>query len=197
MGVTERRQRERQARIQVILKAALRVFAHRGLKDATIDAIAAEAELGRATLYYYFPSKEAILEALVMATSSYYFDGLLEGFQSEAELSAISEGLVERLLQNYQENPEAFRVLYMVLAESEPNLRRATQIFNEQHQRWLVRLEKTLRPRLRAWGIAVQPFIDFIGTHIHGIVMMAVAGRDVKKIRVESSHVLRTMLKTK
>ncbi|MBC6457831.1 TetR/AcrR family transcriptional regulator [Actinomadura sp. HBU206391] len=46
-----------------ILDAAARVFLRDGL-DATIDAIAAEAGLGKGTVYEYFASKAQILTAL-------------------------------------------------------------------------------------------------------------------------------------
>lgn len=61
MGVTERKERERNLRREDILTAAERVFAGKGIVASTIDDIAREAELGKGTLYNYFPSKEAIL----------------------------------------------------------------------------------------------------------------------------------------
>lgn len=61
MGVTERKERERTVRREEILTAAEKVFADKGIVASTIDDIAREAELGKGTLYNYFPSKEAIL----------------------------------------------------------------------------------------------------------------------------------------
>lgn len=45
MGVSERRLKEREARVELILNSALRTFATRGLREATMDEIAEEAEL--------------------------------------------------------------------------------------------------------------------------------------------------------
>ena len=61
MGVTERKSRERNKRREDILDAAESVFTEKGIIASTIDDIAREAELGKGTLYNYFPSKEAIL----------------------------------------------------------------------------------------------------------------------------------------
>lgn len=61
MGVTERKERERNRRREEILNAAERVFAEKGILSSTIDDIACRAELGKGTLYNYFPSREAIL----------------------------------------------------------------------------------------------------------------------------------------
>ena len=48
-----------------ILAAAERVFARSGLAGARTDAIAAEAGVNKALLYYYFDSKEELYEAVV------------------------------------------------------------------------------------------------------------------------------------
>lgn len=48
-----------------ILAAAERVFAREGLAGARTDAIAAEAGVNKALLYYYFNSKENLYEAVI------------------------------------------------------------------------------------------------------------------------------------
>lgn len=48
-----------------ILTAAERAFAGEGLAGARTDAIAAEAGVNKALLYYYFNSKEALYEAVI------------------------------------------------------------------------------------------------------------------------------------
>ena len=48
-----------------ILAAAERAFAREGLAGARTDAIAAEAGVNKALLYYYFSSKESLYEAVI------------------------------------------------------------------------------------------------------------------------------------
>lgn len=48
-----------------ILAAAERAFAGEGLAGARTDAIAAEAGVNKALLYYYFKSKESLYEAVI------------------------------------------------------------------------------------------------------------------------------------
>ena len=54
-----------QERRDAILNAALRVFAQPGLAEATMDQIAAAADLSKAALYLYFPSKDSLLHSLL------------------------------------------------------------------------------------------------------------------------------------
>ena len=71
----------RAERIPQILQAARTVFARSGLGATKMEEIAQEAGLSKATIYLYFPSKEAVVAALL----DHYF---AEGF---ADL-ALPEG---------------------------------------------------------------------------------------------------------
>jgi AcrR family transcriptional regulator len=53
-------------RVASLLDAAGRVFGELGYHAATTNAIAAEAKVSPATLYQFFPNKEAIADALVI-----------------------------------------------------------------------------------------------------------------------------------
>ena len=60
MGIAERKEREKQQRREEIVRAAERVFQSLGLENATMDDVAAEAELSKGTLYLYFKNKEML-----------------------------------------------------------------------------------------------------------------------------------------
>jgi len=57
---SDRQIKERELRKEQILNAALKVFKANELEKATMDEIAKQADFGKATLYYYFSSKEEI-----------------------------------------------------------------------------------------------------------------------------------------
>ena len=65
MPVSKRQLEERQVRQERILTGALEVFKSEGLEGATMDEIAAESGFGKATLYYYFHSKEEVFAAIL------------------------------------------------------------------------------------------------------------------------------------
>jgi len=58
--LSERKQEERNIRKQSILKGALNVFNEVGIEKTTMDQIAVESGFGKATLYYYFSSKDEV-----------------------------------------------------------------------------------------------------------------------------------------
>lgn len=50
---------------QVIIEAALRRFSHFGIAKTTMSEIAEDLGLSKANLYYYFPDKFSLIEAIV------------------------------------------------------------------------------------------------------------------------------------
>ena len=56
---------ERERRKKIILKGALKAYSNKGIDGMTMDDIALESDFGKATIYYYFPSKEDIICSLL------------------------------------------------------------------------------------------------------------------------------------
>jgi TetR/AcrR family transcriptional repressor of mexJK operon len=52
-------------KVKTILQAARRRFAHYGFSKVTMDEIAGDVELGKASLYYYFPTKEELFKSVI------------------------------------------------------------------------------------------------------------------------------------
>lgn len=59
------RHRSEEERREQILRAAHHEFCARGYAGTTVDHIAARARLAKGTVYFYFPSKAAVFDALV------------------------------------------------------------------------------------------------------------------------------------
>ena len=100
-----------EARRDQILDAALRIFARKGFAESTVDEIAVEAGLAKATLYLYFPSKEALLQKLV----DHYrlvpdLGGLMESIRDLPPVGGIPR-LVAGIWRQLKEHKEAAHVL--------------------------------------------------------------------------------------
>ncbi len=65
MTISQRQLEERKMRQERILTGALEVFKSNGLDGATMDEIAQKSGFGKATLYYYFHSKEEVFAAIL------------------------------------------------------------------------------------------------------------------------------------
>lgn len=65
MAIQDRRKREKEQRRKDIFKAAEKLFLAMGYDDVSMNDIAREVELSKATLYLYFDNKEELFFAIV------------------------------------------------------------------------------------------------------------------------------------
>ena len=63
--LSKRKIEERKVRQDKILDGALRVFKIHGIEKTTMDEIANESGFGKATLYYYYGSKDEVFVAIM------------------------------------------------------------------------------------------------------------------------------------
>lgn len=109
MGVTERRRREKEARRDLAINAAMRLYGSDGYHAITMEKIAELSELSRAALYLYFKSKEEILVSAITAHAEYFASVLQELYDAR---ESIKEDLLEKLWECfrrfYEKDPVAF-----------------------------------------------------------------------------------------
>jgi AcrR family transcriptional regulator len=99
--------RRNDAAKDAILDAAFRLLSDPGTESLTIDAIAAEAGVGRQTIYRWWPSKGAVVadalarhaRVVVPERDTGSFTGDLEAFLSDSFAGLEDEGLAGRLRQ--------------------------------------------------------------------------------------------------
>ncbi len=84
-----RKEREKEARRDAILNAAANVFSVKGFHDATIDEIAAEAELAKGTLYNYYRDKQDLFVSLLRWGSEQFIDLLVDSIGRFDSLTAF------------------------------------------------------------------------------------------------------------
>ena len=123
MNQMSRREQNRLDKQSRIMGAALKVFAKAGFSGASMDMIAAEAELSKPTLYNHFSSKEVLFQNMMAVQR----DVIMLGFNA-----APDKGLVAQLLafawsySNTVMNPEFLSLARLIIGEAQrfPNVGR-------------------------------------------------------------------------
>ncbi len=175
-------------RRQAILDAALDAFAERGFKGSSVREIARAVGVNEATLYHYFPSKAAILDALI--------DQLLEGREALYEvaddarqtLAEALHSLIARTIEIMREDKERkFLCLLMIEGPRLAVMGRYPflRVFHEGGERLTQVFEKLMASgRMRRTNpqvVALQflaPLMIF-GFHQHGL-----GGRQAEPINI-------------
>ena len=122
MPIKERQKKERDARRENILKAALKSFAKFGYHATSMDVIAEEAELGKSTLYYYFNSKDELLISVLESGMTKFFSDLETLWSKSSLVEEKIKMISEASMLFFLEHPDYFK-LYLHLT-SHPTLKK-------------------------------------------------------------------------
>ena len=106
-----RRAEHGESRRAQILEAALRVWVRDGFHRAPVEAIAREAGVAKGTIYLYFPTKEAVLQAAIERFSLLPVIGESVGKLAETAPEQAIPAFVALVWQRLKERAPVFRVL--------------------------------------------------------------------------------------
>lgn len=105
----------------LILEAALDVFSSQGFRGATVDEIATTAGLSKPNLLYYFPSKDAIHEALLSQLLETWLDPL-KALSEEGDPLEEILAYMRRKLQMSREYPRESRLFANEIVQGAPRI---------------------------------------------------------------------------
>lgn len=112
MSISERQKEEREIRKERILSGALSVFKSKGLDGATMDEIAAESGFGKATLYYYFPSKEDVFCGILDRGWTQLWESLEEDIHTDKGPRETFINILIKIAQRSQKNRNEYEFLF-------------------------------------------------------------------------------------
>ncbi|HYT78057.1 MAG TPA: TetR/AcrR family transcriptional regulator [Actinomycetota bacterium] len=95
-----------EARRRRLMGEAIRLFGKNGYQGTSLDAVAKASGVRKQTLLYYFPTKEALLEACVMETSQRVALALSEALEAETSTSRKAETVIHTVFELAGEWPE-------------------------------------------------------------------------------------------
>ena len=111
MGITERKEREKERRRNEIIDAAERIFFTKGKALATMDDVAEEAELSKGTLYLYFKSKEDLYLAINLRGMKILYDLFADAIKTPKTGLEKVYGIGKAYLQFFTAYPDYYNAL--------------------------------------------------------------------------------------
>ena len=98
--MTEQLSSEKQG---VILDAARKRFAYYGFSKVTMDEIAGDVGLGKASLYYYFPTKENLFQEVIKEEKNQFLADIQSMIQRKMAPSDMVRQYAQRRIQHFRE----------------------------------------------------------------------------------------------
>jgi AcrR family transcriptional regulator len=140
MGISERREREKVERRRTILNCARELILSQGVHQVSMEDIASKAELSKATVYLYFPSKNVLFNEISEEAAHVFLERLKPFLETGATgmeaLKYFWRGYVE-LFGNFDEMIIVFQIrsfmnpgLPMVSLEEQTNSMHIDAIIN-------------------------------------------------------------------
>ncbi|HDS63274.1 MAG TPA: TetR/AcrR family transcriptional regulator [Methanofollis liminatans] len=117
MGISERRQREKEQRKTEIIDAAERLFFSRRYEEVSMDEIAREVELNKATIYLYFKNKEALFATIVLRGVQILKEKYLECMEKQVPGIARVALMGQAYYEFSQEYPDYLRLIHFYGSE--------------------------------------------------------------------------------
>ena len=111
---------------ETILEAALEVFSTYGFRGATLDQIAEVAGLSKPNLLYYFPSKEAMHQALLSRLLTTWLDPL-RNLRADGDPLQEILGYVRHKVELSRDYPRESRLFANEILQGAPRLREAIE----------------------------------------------------------------------
>lgn len=139
------RESKRRLTRQALQEAAFEFFAAQGYENTTVDAIAAKAQISRATFFRCFDSKEDVFGGDDEARRRLFFDALHARPRQEPVLVAVRNAVHACLIEMDAQARERGAVYTRAMAGSRSLLGRAYEI----RLGWIRELELWIRSRGR------------------------------------------------
>ncbi|UCH11587.1 MAG: TetR/AcrR family transcriptional regulator [Fidelibacterota bacterium] len=191
MSIEERQQREREARVRVILEAANGLFARQGFQETSMSDIAAACELGKATLYYYFPTKEELYGEIIRSHTAGYYRLLVESIAQVDQPDEMVRCLIHEVVHMAYQDTDFFRLLFP-MGKSAPELPGWNREQRQEEQQLRQPLEDRMQTVLSRAGVAmpVATLSGLIWSYLSGLGLKSVQGTGRQKLESEAESFL-------
>jgi AcrR family transcriptional regulator len=113
-------QNRRRARRE-ILETARAVLKKGGMAALTLGSVAGELGMTKQAIYHYFPSKEALVRALVTELLDEEIEFLVNAVESEKDPAKVLGTLIRAFHSYYADRLDAFRIVYCELQLVSPS----------------------------------------------------------------------------
>jgi AcrR family transcriptional regulator len=109
----ERQQRRRDRSREEILVAARNVLLDNGVSAMTLDAVAREAGMSKTGLYYYFPSKDALVFELVYATVERHARAIHDAVEATKDGGDALRAVIGETVRYFAPRLDDFRLAFL------------------------------------------------------------------------------------
>lgn len=164
-----------------ILNAAQKRFGQYGLCKTTMSEIATDIGLSKAALYYYYPDKESLFEAVIAKEQKEFIEEVAAMVKPGVKLGPLLIGYVKRRQDYYERFMNLSKLTYESISSSKPLLMRLSEE--------LTKKEFALVGMILENGIANKEFRK-INVHDYSTFLVSMLqGLRVYSLKMQAGHI--------
>ena len=124
--MSTRKEKERELRKKLIIDSALSSFKQHGIEGVTMEQIAISSDFGKATLYYYFTSKDDIISSILEDGWKNLLTGIEDIISSNSSPDKKFLDVINKLAEIVSRNQNIYEFLFTA----------HNSVQNDKDQKW-------------------------------------------------------------
>lgn len=172
-------EKEEAGKLEAILNAAQKKFGQYGLAKTTMNDIATEMGMGKASIYYYFPNKEALYEAVVVKEQDHFLQEIRKNVKPTASAVSVLRLYSKRRVVLFENCFNLSKISGDALANTVPCIKRLVDEFLKKEADLIASIIELGVQNGEFKTIEVQEKADFLVTVMLGLRMVAKKKKEI------------------
>lgn len=167
-GKSTKRSSSQKTRMK-ILRVSEKTFAEKGFEAARVDVIAKKADVNKALIYYYFDSKENLLQEVINHNAAEIRKGIEKLYQNLGKEKTVSEHFFQSVIEQLSKRKNILKILMYEVLSPGKNSPLIFKILDMTVNKHLEMLEEAGMPiksaeafKLKHFFYNMMPAISFI-----------------------------------
>jgi len=176
MGTAERKQREKEQRRNDIIDAAEKIIFRDGFHGASMEQVAAEAEISKATVYSYFKNKEEIYFAVFTRGHDLLFEIIDEETAKADSIKSKIKAFLKSFMVFKKKYPDYFAALFyfstnrVELDKQTEEMKRHQEKDEVYLQKWVDLVERGKKEKLIRQDLNPIPTVLIVWLQLVGML---------------------------
>jgi TetR/AcrR family transcriptional regulator len=170
MGIVERKEREKEARRNMILDATEQVFQAKGIQQATMDDIAHQAELAKGTIYLYYRNKDELQLGVMLRAMDLMHESFHDAASSENLALKKFQAVGDAYWKFAHDEPFRFKMMCNADFPMRENISEEMILEVSEKSSWVWKLlvgiideakrEGTIKPEVESFSVAMLAWMN-------------------------------------
>lgn len=171
-------EKEEASKLEAILTAAQKKFGQYGLAKTTMNDIASELGMGKASIYYYFPNKEALYEAVILKEQEHFIQEISKSIKASANAANILRSYSKKRVALFESCFNLSKLSGDMLS-TVPCVKRLVEDFGKKESALLASILELGIQNKEFQSEEIQEKADLLATLMLGIRMVAKKRKEV------------------